>query len=262
MRYQRTTGLALTQMEELVARVHAALEVPWNMARGRRKKCGLYQAVEITCMYIRHNSTQEFIGDLRGVSQPTVSRIQKVLEPAIRDVLQEFVPSPEDAIEMVSGRACLVDGTITPCWSYAEHAELWSRKRGTTGFSSQLVTLLSGDPVYISDPFPGSTHDAVAFEESPVKQIVERSGGGIGDKGYQGTGLATPRKRKKGWDLGPRDKQCNAEVSAMRAPVERTIAHFKSWKTLHTDYRRNHKTYRQSFEAARALFFFSLTCFE
>src|SRR4051794_33348065 len=24
------------------------------------------------------------------------------------------------------GQVCLVDGTITPCWSYGEHPELWS----------------------------------------------------------------------------------------------------------------------------------------
>jgi hypothetical protein len=39
------------------------------------------------------------------------------------------VPTAAEAVEMVEGRACLVDGTITPCWSYAEHRELWSRKQ-------------------------------------------------------------------------------------------------------------------------------------
>ncbi|HEV2258376.1 MAG TPA: hypothetical protein VGS06_35080 [Streptosporangiaceae bacterium] len=45
------------------------------------------------------------------------------------------MPSAAEAIELVRGRACLVDGTITPCWSYDEHEELWSRKHGTTGFN-------------------------------------------------------------------------------------------------------------------------------
>ena len=55
---------------------------------------------------------------------------------------------------------CLVDGTITPCWSCAEHDELWSRKHATTGFNAQLVYLLDGAAIYISDPLPGCTHDA------------------------------------------------------------------------------------------------------
>ncbi|HVD87305.1 MAG TPA: transposase family protein [Jatrophihabitantaceae bacterium] len=59
-----------------------------------------------------------------------------------------------------SRAGCLVDGTITPCWSYAENDELWSRKHGTTGFNAQLVCLLDGAAIYISDPLPGCTRDA------------------------------------------------------------------------------------------------------
>ena len=64
-------------------------------------------------MYLRQNGTQEFLGDMKGVSQPTVSRIVTVLVPVVRAVLEEFVPSAGDAIQMASGRVCLVNGTIT-----------------------------------------------------------------------------------------------------------------------------------------------------
>jgi hypothetical protein len=237
--YNRTIGLALPQMRELVRRVHDALAQPWNKATGRPKSCGLYRAVEIACMYLRQNGTQEFLGDLREVSQPTVSRIVTALVPVVKTVLEEFVPTAADAVELVKGRVCLVDGTITPCWSYAEHAELWSRKHGTTGFNAQLVSLLDGTPVYVSDPLSGNTHDKTAFEETPVAEIIRDSGGGIGDKGYQGTSLATPRKKPKGGELSKRDKENNAALSALRAPIERVVAHFKNWKILHTDYRRH-----------------------
>jgi hypothetical protein len=30
------------------------------------------------------------------------------------------------------GRVVLVDGTLAPCWSYAEHPELWNGKHQTT----------------------------------------------------------------------------------------------------------------------------------
>jgi DDE superfamily endonuclease/Helix-turn-helix of DDE superfamily endonuclease len=248
-----------SQMQELVCRVHGALAEPWNKGIGRPRSCGLYAAVEIACMYLRQNSPQEFLGDLLGVSQPTISRIVTKLVPVVKAVLEEFVPDAKDAIEMVKGRVCLVDGTITPCWSYKGHDELWSRKKSTTGFSAQLVCLLTGNPVYISDPLDGHVHDATAYAETAVKNIVESSGGGIADKGYQGTGLITPRKKPKGGELSKKDKQCNAEISALRAPVERAIAHFKSWRILHTDYRRPYSTYRDAYDAARGLFFFSLT---
>lgn len=259
MRYHRTTGLMRSQMQELVRRVNDALGEPWKKKIGRPKSCGLYRAVEIACMYLRHNCPQEFLGDLRDISQSTVSRIVTVLVPLIDAVLAEFVPTAAEAIEMVNGRVCLVDGTITPCWSYTDHSELWSRKKGTTGLNTQFVCLLDGYAIYISDPLPGCTHDATAYTTTPVAEIVSNSGGGIGDKGYQGTDLATPRKKPKGGELSKRDKQCNAEISALRAPVERLVSHFKSWRVFHTDYRRPYRTYREAFDAGRALFFFAIT---
>jgi len=259
LRYYRTTGLVLSQMQELVARVKDSLTSPWNMKVGRPKACGLYQAVETACMYLRQNTTEEFLADLRGISQSTVSRIVTALVPVVKAVLQEFVPSAQEAIEMVKGRVCLVDGTITPCWSYDEYPELWSHKKGITGFNAQLLSLLDGEPIYISDPLPGKTHDAAAFTETPVAEIIRHSGGAIGDKGYQGHIDATPRKKPKGGELGKRDKECNAEISALRAPIERVIAHFKSWRILHTDYRRPYSTYCDAYDAARGLFFFSIT---
>lgn len=211
-------------------------------------------------MYIRHNATQEFLGDLRDASQPTVSRIVRTLTPIITAVLEGFVPTAEEAIQLVNGRVCLVDGTITPCWSYAEHDELWSRKHGTTGFNTQLLCLLDGEPVYVSEPLPGCTHDAKAMATTPVAEIIRNSGGGIGDKGYQGCdNVVTPRKTPPGGELSKRDKEDNAHISSLRAPVERLVAHFKSWRIFHTDYRRPYRTYKEAFDAGRGLFFFSIT---
>lgn len=210
-------------------------------------------------MYIRHNATQEFLGDLRNASQPTVSRTVGALVPIVKAVLEEFVPDAAQAIEMVNGRVCLVDGTIVPCWSYADHNELWSRKHGTTGFNAQLLSLLDGSAVYISDPLPGKTHDAAAFAATPAADIIAHSGGGIGDKGYQGCGMVTPRKKPPHGKLVAWEKQFNADISSLRAPVEMLVAHFKSWRIFHTDYRRPSRTYRDAYDAARGLFFFSVT---
>ena len=261
MRYHRTTGLMPSQMVELVRRVHNRLEKPWNKKVGRPKSYGLYHAVEIACMYLRQNGTQEFLGDLRSTSQPTVSRTVTDLIPIIKSVLEEFVPTAKDAIEMVNGRVCLVDGTITPCWSYADHDELWSRKHGTTGHNAQLLSLLDGSAVFISDPLPGCTHDAKAYRVTPVAEIVRHSGGGFADKGYQGCGqnLVTPRKTPPNGELSRGDKKNNTVISSYRAPIERLVAHFKSWRIFHTDYRRPYRTYADAYDAARGLFFFSLT---
>src|SRR6266568_3995686 len=218
LRYYRTTGLVLTQMQELVRRVSEALDKPWNKCIGRPKSLGLYKAVEAACMYLRQNATQEFIGDMRDTSQPTISRYVAGLAPIVKAVLEEFVPSAADAIEIVKGRVVLVAG-----------------------------------------PLPGKTHDAKAFKETGAADIVKESGGGFGDKGYQGSGLVTPKKKPKGGELTMSDKEYNSQIASFRAPVERLVAHFKNWKIFHSDYRRPYSTYDDAFEAARGLFFFSIT---
>jgi hypothetical protein len=113
---------------------------------------------------------------------------------------------------------------------------LWSRKHSTTGFHAQLICLLDGEPVYVSDPLDGKTHDAKAFTETPVEEVVEKSGGAIADKGYQGHVAAAARKTPPGGKLSKNDDNCNAEISALHAAVERLVAHFKSWR-MRTDYR-------------------------
>jgi len=77
-----------------------------------------------------------------GHVTPTISRYAAVLVPLVKAVLEEFVPDAAEAIEIVRGRVVLVDGTLAPCWSYAEQPELWNGKHKTTGFNAQLISLL------------------------------------------------------------------------------------------------------------------------
>lgn len=172
-------------------------------------------------MYLRQNATQEFIGDMWNSSQSTISRYVAILVPLVKSVLEEFAPSVDDAIEMVRGKVVLVDGTLTPCWSYEEHQELWNKKHQTTGFNAQLMSLLDGTAVWISEPLPGKTHDARAFKESGAADILKEAGGGFGDKGYQGSELVTPKKKPKGGELTMSDKEYNSQISSFRAPIER-----------------------------------------
>jgi hypothetical protein len=102
----------------------------------------------------------------------------------------------------------------------------------------QLISLLDGTAVWISDPLPGSTHDKKAFDTTATTDIINKAVAGIGDKGYQGAELYTPTKKPQWRRLSEGEKKANAALSALRAPVERVVSHFKNWRILHTDYRR------------------------
>ena len=110
----------------------------------------------------------------------------------------------------------------------------------------------------MSEPVTGHNHDMTALAETETADIIAAAYSGIGDKGYQGSDFITPFKKPQGGELLDWQKEFNAQVNKLRAPVERAIAHLKSWRILHTDYRRPLRTYVTSYRAAVGLYFFKL----
>jgi hypothetical protein len=248
---QRTTGLSAEQFAELCRLVLAKLG-SWTGSRGRPSLLSLGQAVKVTVMYEKNNVTEEFLGELFGVSQPTISRAINKIEAIIADVLAEFVSHPDDVPD---GIVVLVDGTLTPCWSWADAPDLRSGKHKTTGHNHQVGAGLDGRLLFITDPLPGKTHDARAFRDRGLDKHLNAPNG-FGDKGYLGTGLITPFRKPPGGELLAWQKEFNAMVNSFRAAVERAIANVKTWRILHTDYRRPRSTYETAFNAVRGLIFF------
>lgn len=247
----RTTGLNPAQFAELVLRARAVIE--WDKGGGRPRKLTLTQAIKLTVIIERHNITQELAAEFYEVSQPLVSTIVNQLEPIIATVLSEFVPEPATAL---AGRVAVVDGTLCPCWSWRDHPELHSGKHHTTGHNVQVVCDLNGDIQVISDPSPGSWHDVHAYTDTGLAELVDETSG-IGDKGYIGTNLITPKRKPPGAELSDHDKDFNKSVNTLRAVVERAIANLKTWRILHTDFRRPLGKFAQAFDTVVALYFFS-----
>lgn len=206
-------------------------------------------------MYLRPNLTQELLGELFGTSQATISRTIARLTPLLAGLLEPFVPEPQQASR---GTTLLVDGTLTPCWSWASRPELYSGKHKTTGHNVQVVSDLTGRLVYLSRPLPGATHDAKAFADLDLAGTFTsiKAGNVIGDKGYQGCGLITPKKKRIGRIMTDQEKADNIPIHRLRATIERVIANIKTWRILHTDYRRPQETFQDTLDAIRGLIFF------
>jgi DDE superfamily endonuclease/Helix-turn-helix of DDE superfamily endonuclease len=231
LRYQSTTGLAADQIEELVARIR-------QIVQGRNEPAWpptveLYRAVLITLVYVRQNLNQAAVGDLFGISQPTVSRVYRGMLPLIGEALCLHVPNLKEAIR---GRLVLVDGTDVPTGNRAGHKVNYSGKRRRAGLNLQVAADIQAGLLGVSAPLRGSVHDRKAFSECGWEdQLADASV--IGDPGYQGTPAITPRKKPKGGTLSIGDKANNKTISALRSAVERCIAHLKNWKILATGYR-------------------------
>lgn len=248
----RTTGLTPIQFADLCTRVaHQKIRAP--KPTGRPRALSLGKAVKVTIMYFKNNLTQELIAELTNVSQSTISRAISHYEGPIAAALRDLVP---DFAVAIRNEVTLVDGTLAPCWSWRDVPDLYSGKHKTTGHNHQVVTDITGQLLHISDPLPGATHDVKAFRDSGVADTLDLPNT-IGDKGYVGTGIHTPTRKPPGGEVKTVQRECDKHLNKLRSPVERGIAHLKTWRILHTDYRRPEHTYAAAFSAVRALYFFA-----
>jgi transposase len=259
LRYDRMSGLDAEQVDELVLRIEEQLDESWDKLIGRPKAVALREAIIIACGYTRQNIIQEVWAEIFDTSQPVISAIVTKFTPLIEAATEEERPTAEEAKKVVAReQTVLVDGFLAPTWSWRDAPDLWSGKHMTTGFNGQAIATLGGDLIFVSEPVTGHNHDMTALAETETADVMAAAFSGIGDKGYQGSGYITPIKKPKYRKLLDWEKEFNAEVSRLRAPVERAIAHLKSWRILHTDYRRPIRTYVTSYKAAVGLYFFSL----
>jgi hypothetical protein len=177
----------------------------------------------------------------------------------IEEALGDCVPDlARAAAADLGGAVAVIDGSSHPCWSWEEEKDLWSGKHRATGHQHQYVCDLKGRLRYVSDPLPGKTHDAKAFKDLGLGDYFEESNA-FADKGCVGCGVTTPMRRPAGRRTSPDQKEFNRGVNQHRYVVERAIANFKTWRCLHTDYRRPLETYPDAFRAVRSLYFFKLS---
>jgi hypothetical protein len=250
-----TTGFNRREIEGLCALV---ADVQSSTEPADRREwppiLGLGNSVVISLTYLRRNRVQCELAETYGVSQPTISRAIAAITPLLGRALARYVPTAE---ELRPGRQYLVDGTLFTCWSWASAPGLWSGKHKTTGMNVQVVCTLEGKLVWISDPIDGARHDVFCLDESDALATLD-TGDWTGDKGYVGRAMVTPIKKTKGEDLLDWQKSYNSAINKIRAVVERVIANLKTWRILHTDYRRPLNTFRTTISTVIGLHFYSL----
>ena len=247
-----TTGLTREELSDLCVMIwHAAAEAgnpAWPPS------LGLYKSVLVTLSYLRRNRVQAEIAESFGVSQPTISRAISAISPLMEQVLAGIAPAAD---ELDPQSQLIVDGTLLPCWSWASAPGLYSGKHKTTGMNVQVACTLEGEIAWISDPVEGSRHDMYCIDESGVLSGVTPSSW-LADKGYVGSGMITPIRKPSHRDLLDWERKYNTAVNRIRYVVERAIANFKTWRIMHSDYRRPLRTFSQTISIVVGLYFYRM----
>ncbi len=249
---KNTTGLTTAELQELIEKIHQNTP-PDN--RDWPPILGLRRAVIVALTYLRRNRCQAEIGETYGVSQPTISRAITRMTPRIESALHDAVPTADD---LTPEGQYLVDGTLLPCWSWRGHPELYSGKHHTTGLNIQVVATRSGRLSWISDPIEGSRHDVYCLDRSGALDGLDPQNW-FGDKGYVGRGIITPFRKPAHRDLLDWEKAFNKDINKLRAVIEQVIAHVKTWRIMHTDYRRPLHTFTETISTVIALHFWATT---
>jgi len=248
-----TTGFSSDEITTLCASV--AETVPAPLTRGRKQKLGLFKSIVVTLCYLRRNHVQQELGELFGASQSTISRMISRFIPILGELLRDWVPTVDDLDPTVQ---LIIDGTLLPCWSWSDHPENFSGKHHTTGLNVQVACTLNGRLAWVSDPMPGRTHDTKAIRASGFLDIADPPAH-LGDKGYIGLSMITPLRKQPNQPMHPHVKAFNTSVNKIRYQIERTIANLKTWRTLHTDYRRPLRTFHETISAIIALEFYRMS---
>lgn len=243
-----TTGLTIEQIDDLCSLVDMDTK---GEDRNWPPILGLFKSVVVALTYMRRNRVQAELAETYEVSQATISRAISRITPLIEGVLKKVVPTAD---ELDKQTQFIVDGTLLPCWSWADQPELYSGKHKTTGMNVQVVCTLDGQLVWISDSIVGRRHDTYCLKESGVLLTLSPENW-MGDKGYEGNNMLTPIKKPKGRKLLDWEKEFNTQVNKIRYVVERAIANFKAWRIMHTDYRRPFETFQKTIWTVTALYF-------
>jgi hypothetical protein len=235
VRLDALTGLTSGQRAELRRRVaeHLGATV---IARsgGRPSALCLEGSVDLVCVLLRTNLTQDQTACIFGVSQATASRRWDLLRDAIDTALAQLVPT---VLEVVGKNgSVLVDGFLAPTWDWKHVDGMYSDKHGEAGFNIQVAASIGGHLAAVGDPIPGARHDAHAFAASGLAAKLTGHDT-LGDKGYQGHATIHPVRKPPRAELSGHDQRFNASVSSIRAAVERANAHLQNWKILVTRFR-------------------------
>jgi DDE superfamily endonuclease/Helix-turn-helix of DDE superfamily endonuclease len=217
-----TTGFSSDEITTLCSMVAERFQLPTNKL-GRKPVLGLFKSVAVTLCYLRRNHVQQELAEWFGASQATISRTIARYVPLLGELLGDWVPTVEDLDPECQ---LIIDGTLLPCWSWADHPELWSGKHHTTGLNVQVACTLDGDLAWVCDPMPGRVHDAKAIRDSGLID-TDNHPEPLGDKGYIGLGMITPKRKPPDGELLDWQKKFNTQVNSIRYQIERAIANLQ-----------------------------------
>jgi hypothetical protein len=259
--FRRLTGLTPDAFRALLGQVERAWldaqrrrrERPGRKRKpgaGRRHALAVPDQLLLLLIYYRTYVSHAFLGFLFAVDDATSCRTVRRLEPLLAGVFR--VPERKADLGEDDVRELFFDATERPTRRpKTGQRRYYSGKKKRHTLKNQIVAVRKRKRpgrrkpgqaerrrvrvVAVSPTAPGSVHDKKVFDRAAVR--VPAGARATGDTGYQGTGLLTPAKRKRGRELTERQRRGNARISRRRIAVEHAIGKMKTWRIASERYR-------------------------
>lgn len=248
------TSLYRTEFEELLIPFQAALEayvathsLP-EQARQRQAGGGRKPVLRTTAdkllfilFYIKTYPLQEIIAFSFGMSQGQACYWIHVLSPVLHQALAALEQLPErDPAQLAanlvkSGDTTLgIDGTERriqrPKDDLEQQMYYSGKKKAHTVKNNVVASLVSRRVEYLGNTHEGKKHDKrICDEEQPTFPEGSTLYKDTGFQGYEPSGVSTvqPKKKPRGQDLSPEDRQRNSAISKVRIIMEHVICGVK-----------------------------------
>lgn len=266
--FQSLTGLSLAAFAQLLPAFEQAYGVALDtadaqrpQARGRQRGGGrkatlatLADKLVFILFYFRMYPTQTAQGFFFGLSQGQACIWIHRLTPVLHQALgyQQQLPARQPAAVAQVLAACpdlafIVDGTERPIQRPKEterQRQYYSGKKKRHTVKNIVITHKSSRKIKALGPTcEGKKHDKAAVDESdflfpPGSRLWKDTG----FQGYEPPGTTTyqPKKKPRGGELTPAEKETNQTISRERIGVEHSIGGTKLFRIVH-DVFRNHR---------------------
>lgn len=184
-------------------------------------------------IYHHHNLTEEFLADLFGTSEPTISRGINTIEHALEKILSPLNRPLRESLRVPG--SFVVDGTLIPIWNWRSLGTTnFSGKHKKAGFNHQVICTLDGKLLAMTDPLPGARHDANCFKEYRLNRFLDSST--LADKGYIGSGVI-PNKKPAAEKLCRNRKVVNRQIIGCIRSLSQSLPSGMAWGVVHIGFR-------------------------
>ena len=201
----------------------------------------------MTLLYLRHNTSATFVGQMFGFSADSV---EKNALPEVLAVLKELFPAARweavqrhrfekwnpDSVDKI-----IVDSFETPIPRPSDNdrqRRVYSGKKKRHTLKTQIITDHKGKILDVNSGHRGPKSDVKIWNETTLPDEIKEKPK-IGDKAYVGAEkpTETPKKKPKGGELSEAEKAANRLISQERIYVEHSIRKVKGFRVVRDEYR-------------------------